>query len=83
MRAGRRSTAPMPRRSGPARAQEVEYEVRLPSGAESRHQGVVIPSFDAAGNVVRLHGTDQNISARNLLDRLQSACRPPLAASRR
>jgi two-component system, LuxR family, sensor kinase FixL len=53
-------------------SQEVEYEVHLPSGAESRHQGVVIPGFDAAGNVVRLHGTDQNISARNLLDRLQS-----------
>ena len=46
--------------------------VRLPSGAESRHQGVVIPTFDAAGNVVRLHGTDQNISARKLLDRLQT-----------
>ncbi|HMG46077.1 MAG TPA: ATP-binding protein [Allosphingosinicella sp.] len=53
-------------------SQEVEYDVRLPSGAESRHQGVVIPTFDGAGNVVRLHGTDQNISARNLLDRLQS-----------
>ncbi|HEV2816215.1 MAG TPA: ATP-binding protein [Allosphingosinicella sp.] len=53
-------------------SQEIEYDVRLPSGAESRHQGVVIPSFDAAGNVVRLHGTDQNISARSLLDRLQS-----------
>ena len=53
-------------------SQEVEYEVRLPSGAESRHQGVVIPTVDAAGNVVRLHGTDQNISARHLLDRLQS-----------
>lgn len=53
-------------------SQEVEYEVRLPSGAESRHQGVVIPTVDAAGNVVRLHGTDQNISARNLLDSLQS-----------
>jgi|GEM_PF-1364871 len=53
-------------------SQEIEYEVRLPSGVESRHQGVVIPSFDAAGNVVRLHGTDQNISARKLLDRLQT-----------
>jgi len=53
-------------------SQEVEYDVRLPSGAESRHQGVVIPTVDSAGNVVRLHGTDQNISARNLLDRLQS-----------
>ena len=31
-----------------------------------------MPSFDAAGKVVRLHGTDQNISARKLLDRLQT-----------
>lgn len=46
--------------------------MRLPSGAESRHQGVIIPGFDAAGKVVRLHGTDQNISARKLLDRLQT-----------
>ena len=53
-------------------SQEIEYEVRLPSGAESRHQGVIIPTFDAAGNVVRLHGTDQNISARKLLDLLQT-----------
>ncbi len=53
-------------------SQEIEYDVRLPSGAESRHQGVVIPTFDAAGNVIKLHGTDQNISARKLLDRLQS-----------
>jgi signal transduction histidine kinase len=54
------------------KSQEVEYEVHLPSGAESRHQGVVMPGFDAAGSVVRLHGTDQNISARKLLDRLQT-----------
>ncbi len=53
-------------------AQEIEYEVRLPSGIETRHQGVVMPSFDAQGRVVRLHGTDQNISARQLLDRLQT-----------
>ena len=52
--------------------QEVEYEVHLPSGAETRHQSVVMPGFDAAGKVVRLHGTDQNISARKLLDRLQT-----------
>ncbi len=53
-------------------SQEIEYEVHLPSGTESRHQGVIIPTFDAAGNVVRLHGTDQNVSARKLLDRLQT-----------
>jgi two-component system sensor kinase FixL len=52
--------------------QEVEYEVHLPSGAENRHQGVVMPGFDASGKVVRLHGTDQNISARKLIDRLQT-----------
>ena len=52
--------------------QEVEYEVRLPSGIESLHQGVVMPSFDSAGNVVRLHGTDQNVSARKLLNQLQT-----------
>ncbi len=53
-------------------AQEIEYEVHLPSGAEARHLGMVIPSFDADGKVVRLHGTDQNIAARKLLDRLQT-----------
>ena len=70
--AGRDRPRPSARRSGPARAQEIEYEVRLPSGAESQHQSAVIPTFDAAGNVVRLHGTDQNVSARMLLDRLQT-----------
>lgn len=51
--------------------QEYEYEVRLPSGAESHHHGVAFPTFDADGTMVRLHGTDQNVSARKLLDRLQ------------
>jgi len=52
--------------------QQIEYEVRLPSGKENLHQGFVIPSFDAAGKVVRLHGTDQNVSARKQLDLLQT-----------
>lgn len=52
--------------------QDIEYEVRLPSGIETWHQGVVMPVFDSGGTVVRLHGTDQNISARKLLDRLQN-----------
>jgi signal transduction histidine kinase len=52
--------------------QEVEYEVHLPSGVETRHLGMVMPGFDADGKVVRLHGTDQNIAARKLLDRLQT-----------
>ena len=53
-------------------AQEVEYDVRMPSGLETRHQSVVIPTFDEDGKVVRLHGTSQNISARQLLDKLQT-----------
>lgn len=57
---------------GTGEVQDVEYDVHLPSGAHARHLGVVMPTFDAAGNVVRLHGTDQNISARMLLDRLQT-----------
>lgn len=52
--------------------QEVEYEVHLPGGVETRHLGMVMPGFDADGKVVRLHGTDQNIAARKLLDRLQT-----------
>ncbi|HYN46111.1 MAG TPA: hypothetical protein VES64_05425, partial [Allosphingosinicella sp.] len=53
-------------------AQEVEYSVRLPSGSESHHWSAVIPVLDAAGNVILLHGTDQNITARKQLDLLQT-----------
>jgi two-component system sensor kinase FixL len=54
------------------RPQEVEYAVRLPSGAESYHWSAVIPELDANGKVIALHGTDQDISARKELDRLQT-----------
>ena len=53
-------------------AQEVEYTVRLPSGAESYHQSAVIPTKDSSGKVVILHGVDQDVSARKLLDLLQT-----------
>ena len=53
-------------------AQEVEYAVRLPSGMESYHQSAVIPTMDASGKVVSLHGVDQDVSARKLLDLLQT-----------
>jgi two-component system, LuxR family, sensor kinase FixL len=53
-------------------AQEVEYAVRLPSGSESYHWSAVIPALDSSGKVVGLHGADQNISARKLLDLLQT-----------
>jgi len=52
--------------------QEVEYKVRLPSGAESHHWSAVIPELDAAGKAIALHGTDQDVSARKELDRLQT-----------
>jgi two-component system sensor kinase FixL len=52
--------------------QEVEYAVRLPSGAESYHWSAVIPELDSNGKAVALHGTDQDISARKELDRLQT-----------
>jgi two-component system sensor kinase FixL len=57
---------------GTGEAQDIEYVVRLPSGARSHHQSAVIPTFDAAGKVVRLHGTDQDVTARKTLDQLQT-----------
>ena len=57
---------------GTGEPQEVEYKVRLPSGAESHHWSAVIPELDASGKVIGLHGTDQDISARKELDRLQT-----------
>jgi two-component system, LuxR family, sensor kinase FixL len=53
-------------------AQDIEYEVRLPSGVRSHHQSAVIPTFDAGGKVVRLHGIDQDVTARKTLDQLQT-----------
>ncbi|HVQ09054.1 MAG TPA: ATP-binding protein [Allosphingosinicella sp.] len=53
-------------------AQEVEYAIRLPSGTESYHWSAVIPELDANGKTLALHGTDQDISARKELDRLQT-----------
>lgn len=52
--------------------QEVEYWVRLPSGAESHHWSAVIPELDASGKAIALHGTDQDVTARKQLDRLQT-----------
>ncbi|HEY5710975.1 MAG TPA: ATP-binding protein [Allosphingosinicella sp.] len=57
---------------GTGEAQQIEYAVRLVDGEESYHQSAVIPTFDGAGKVVGLHGVDQNVSARMLLERLQA-----------
>jgi C4-dicarboxylate-specific signal transduction histidine kinase len=53
-------------------AQEIDYAVRLPGGGESHHQSAVIPTVDAKGEVVRLHGTDQDVTGRKMLDLLQT-----------
>ena len=66
------STAPMPTRSGPARPRRSNMRSGCRAAAKSYHWSAVIPVLDAAGNVVRLHGTDQNISARKQLDLLQT-----------
>ena len=52
--------------------QEAEFTVRLPSGGETHHLIVAIPTLDAAGNLIHLHGTDQDISAHKMIDTLQS-----------
>jgi two-component system, LuxR family, sensor kinase FixL len=52
--------------------QEVEYAVRLPSGAESYHWSAVIPELGVNGETLALHGTDQDVTARKELDRLQT-----------
>jgi two-component system sensor kinase FixL len=53
-------------------AQEYNFSVRLPDGTETFHQGVAIPIVDASGTVVGYRGTDQNVSARKMLDQLQT-----------
>jgi two-component system, LuxR family, sensor kinase FixL len=52
--------------------QEYEMTVRFPNGDVSHRQTVAVPTRDNSGRVVRLHGTDQDISARKLLETLQA-----------
>ena len=51
--------------------QEYEIAVRLPSGAVSHRQILAVPDFDEAGQIVGLHGTDQDISSRKMLEALR------------
>ena len=51
--------------------QEYVFSANLPSGATSYRQSLAVPTIGADGRVVRLHGTDQDISARKLVDALQ------------
>lgn len=52
--------------------QHVELTVRLPGGADAHYESAVIPTHDSAGRVVRLHGINQDVSERRLLDALEA-----------
>ncbi|MDQ3140084.1 MAG: ATP-binding protein [Pseudomonadota bacterium] len=52
--------------------QSYELCVRQPSGRITYHQTIAIPTKDESGKVVRLHGTDQDITARKMLENLQA-----------
>ncbi|MGH6925537.1 MAG: ATP-binding protein, partial [Propylenella sp.] len=51
-----------------------EYELRavLPSGRVSYRKAVAVPTRNSEGRVVRLHGTDQDITSTKLLEMLQA-----------
>jgi len=51
--------------------QEFELAVRLPSGSVSHRHIVSIADFDAFGQLTGIHGTDQDITPRKLLEALQ------------
>lgn len=54
--------------------QTQEYELRaiLPSGRVSYRKIVAVPTRDAEGKVVRIHGTDQDLTQAKLLEMLQA-----------
>ena len=52
--------------------QAFEQCVRLPDGSDAHHQVYAVPNHDAAGQVVRLHGTVQDITARKQLETLKA-----------
>lgn len=49
-----------------------EQKVHLPSGKISYHQTVAVVETNESGKAVRLHGTDQDISSRKLIENLQA-----------
>lgn len=51
--------------------QECELVARLPSGQVSHRHIVAVPRFDRAGHFIGVHGTDQDVSPRKLLESLQ------------
>lgn len=51
--------------------QEIELAVRLPSGTVSHRRIVAVPDYDGAGRLIAVHGTDQDITSRKLLESLR------------
>jgi signal transduction histidine kinase len=49
-----------------------ELRARLPDGSETHRLVLAIPTRGPDGRVVRLHGTDQDISARKKMDQLEA-----------
>lgn len=50
---------------------EFELAARLPSGAISHRRIVSVPHYDAAQQLIGIHGTDQDVTRRKLLESLQ------------
>lgn len=51
--------------------QEYELAARLPSGVISHRRIVAVPDLDGSGRLIGVHGTDQDITPRKLLESLQ------------
>ena len=51
--------------------QEYELAAILPSGAVSHRRVVAVPDLDGAGRLIGIHGTDQDITPRKLMESLQ------------
>jgi two-component system, LuxR family, sensor kinase FixL len=51
--------------------QQYAFAATLPSGTVTYHEIVAVPVLGANGEVVRLYGTDQDVTSRKLVDSLQ------------
>jgi two-component system, LuxR family, sensor kinase FixL len=52
--------------------QEFEFRVHTSTGGARWHLALAVPTIDSAGKVIGLHGIDQDINDRKLLEKLQS-----------
>jgi len=52
--------------------QNYDFQVQLPSGSLSHRHVIAVPVKDSQGKVVRVYGTDQDVTQRNLIQSLQA-----------